>query len=132
MWFLWPHLPVVTPEPDLRGLMTAIVGTDATMLGFLVSAGALVFAIAQTSLVQNLFRTGHLQRLLGALFLDAVLFLVALCGALLCLMTKLDIQYLRLLVALNASALAGLIPVGYTMWNLLVAAGPKDKNLDFD
>lgn len=105
---------------------------DATMLGFLVSAGALVYAIAQTTLVQNLFRTEHLQKLLAALFLDAGLFLVALCGALVGLLIKPELSFLRLLVTLNAAALSGLIPLGYTMWHLLISAGPSSKPLDFE
>lgn len=132
MWFAWPKLPLETTSESIRGALSAIVGMDATMLGFLVSAGALVYAIAQTSLVQNLFRTGHLQKLLTALFIDAGLFLVALCGALLGLLMRLETDYLRTLFALNAGALAGLIPVGYTMWHLLSSAGPSQKPLQFD
>lgn len=132
VWFAWPKLPVDVTDDNGRGVLSAIVGMDATMLGFLVSAGALVYAIAQTTLVQNLFRTGHLQKLLLALFLDAGLFLVALCGALVGLLIKPELVFLRLLVALNAAALAGLIPLGYTMWHLLISAGPSSQPLDFE
>jgi hypothetical protein len=129
-WFVWPSLPVSSEQQHIRELTTALAGMNATMLGFLVSAGALIYAIAQTSLVKNLQRTGHIKRLLGTLFLDAFLFFLALCSALYCLLVVHDIENIRALVTLNVAALAGLIPFGYTLWNLLIASGPSDKTLE--
>lgn len=131
-WWAWPKLPIIDKIEDLRSAAGAIMGMDATMLGFLVSTGALLFAVAQTSLVRNLYRTGHVPRLLGALFLDAAWFLIALCIALACVvMNPATAECLRLLMAANVCALVALLPVAHAMWHLLLNAGPRDGPLEF-
>lgn len=130
-WWVWPSLPLIHSEADIRAAVPAILGMDATMLGFLVSTGALVFAVAQTTLMRNLYRTGHVQRLLAALFVDAGWFLGALSLAFACtLMQEVGTASLRVLAALNVGGLVGLIPVAHTMWHLLVNAGPPDSALE--
>lgn len=131
-WLWWSKLPFVTAPQDVRGAVNAMLGMDATMLGFLVSTGALIFAVAQTSMLRNLYRTGHIPRLLAALFIDAAWFLAALCAALVgMLIEPAAPDMLRFLVAINVGALAALLPVAHTMWHLLLNAGPTDGPLEF-
>lgn len=136
-WLGLPLLPLAREAADLRNAVNVLAGADATMLGFLVSSGALIFAVAQTTLVRNLYRMGHIQRFLHALFFDAAIFLSALTVALASLLlperlneAPLLWHAVRALLALNAAALWALVPVGYTLLHLLLNVGPKDKVLE--
>lgn len=134
-WFL-PALSLDFTEAQLRNAVNVLAGADATMLGFLVSAGALIFAVAQTTLVRNLYRTGHVQRLLGSLFFDAGLFFLSLVAGLVCLLltTSHESSHLmigvRVLFGLNAAALCALVPVAHTLYHLLMNIGPRDGKLE--
>src|SRR5262245_45108406 len=75
---------------DLRNAVNGLVSSSATLLGFLVSAGALLYAVANTTLARNLQRTGHFRDLLEDLFLAAACFLAALVLGLACLFFDAD------------------------------------------
>jgi hypothetical protein len=131
---------LITRESDLRNAVNVIAGTGATILGFLVSAGALLYAVSNTALVRNLQRTRHFHRLLEDLFICATAFLVALVVALTCLFlpavpfgatrfTKLDIGMLALVFS-SVVAYLLLIPVGHKMWELLSNVSPEDSRLE--
>src|SRR4051812_12908200 len=65
---LLSDFPWLDREADVRNAVGVIVSASATLLGFLVSAGALLYAVASTTLARNLQRTGHFSRLLEDLF----------------------------------------------------------------
>lgn len=138
VWLLWVA-NFNEGEPDLRNAVNVIASVDATLLGFLVSAGALLYAVANTRLVRNLQRTGHFGQLVHDLFIDAGAFLVALVISLVCLflsatstpiikitpLTTLELA-IYVLVFANAVAFQLLIPVGWKMWLILTSLSPDD------
>src|SRR5437016_1740825 len=83
--YYFTRVGLVTEVQDLRAAVNTLVGASATLLGFLVSAGALLYAVSNTTLARNLQRTGHFNRLLEDLFIAAGAFLVALMVGMLCL-----------------------------------------------
>lgn len=125
-------------EQDLRNIVTVLVGVSGTILGFLVAAGALLYAVANTSLVRNLQRTGHFNRLLGDLFVSSGFFFGALGVGVLCLylphakrwgmnasMLELGVQALTFATVL---AYLLLIPLGHKMWLLLSNLAPDSAS----
>src|SRR4051812_36875209 len=56
VYVLHDYLLLVAPG-DLRNALGVVAGASATILGFLVSAGALLYAVANTRLARNLQRT---------------------------------------------------------------------------
>jgi hypothetical protein len=116
---------------DLRNAVNVFAGVDGTLLGFLVSAGALLYAVANTRLAENLQRTGHFRRLLVDLFLSCAAFLVALIASLVGLFVpgKGDgfslAMATQVIVAANAVAFLWLLPVGWKLWVLLSNLEPN-------
>lgn len=108
------------------------------MLGFLVSAGALLYAVSNTRLVRNIQRTGHFRSLLKDLFVAATAFLAAVVWGTICLFfaespTQDGVQsglsitnaVYGLLFVTTLSYLL-LLPVGWKMWLLLSHLTPDD------
>ncbi len=138
VWMLW-GVDFDAGKIDLRSAVGVIASVDATLVGFLVSAGALLYAVANTRLVRNLQRTGHFGRLVHSLCVDAGTFLVALIISLVCLflpaapaitigsitLTKLQFA-IYFLVFTNAVAFQLLLPVGWTMWLVLMNIEPDN------
>ena len=132
------------PIDQLRSALSAVVGLDATLLGFMVSAGALLYAVANTQLSTNLQKSGHFQSLVKDLFFAALFFFVAICLALATLFfpaaqsnsasTPPSLMYeaTRVVLSWNIAALLLLIPVGVTMRQLLLSIHPENsKHIDF-
>jgi hypothetical protein len=128
-WWLAPE------GADARNAVNVIAGAAATVLGFLVSAGALLYAVANTTLARNLQRTGHFGSLLSDLFLAAAAFLIALVVALACLFlpaarpgegvsSPLTLG-VCVMVFFNALAYGFVVPVGRKMWLLLSSLVPE-------
>jgi hypothetical protein len=124
-----------TAPADLRNAINVIAGVDATLWGFLVSAGALLYAVANTRLARNLQRTGHFNRLLVDLFLDSAAFLAALIATMFCLFLP-EVNSLKepllpigvwVSVFLNVVAFLLLLPVGWKFWILLTNLEPDDQ-----
>lgn len=121
---------------NARDAVAVAVGASATILGFLVSAGALVYAVANTRLVRNLHRTGHIGSLLGDLFLDAGLFLLTVLVGMACLLlsdvprqpdeVSLFVAGLRVFGFWFVLSCAFILPVGYKMWVLLTNLTPDN------
>ncbi|SRR5258708_1962247 len=121
-------------EADVRNAINVIAGASATILGFLVSSGALMYAVSNTMLARNLQRSGHFGRLLADLFFASGSFLVALIVGLVCLLlpatflsesklTPLDLG-MDALIFFNVLSYLLLIPVGNKMWLLLSNVTP--------
>lgn len=130
------QLDLADRTADLRNAVSVIAGASATLLGFLVSAGALLYAVANTRLAENLQRTGHFRLLLKDLFVAAGCFLIALLFGFVCLFLPVEaaigehsLRTLELgvltLVFLNVVAYAMLLPVGFKLWILLSNLGPE-------
>lgn len=138
VWMLW-GVDFDAGRIDLRSAVGVIASVDATLVGFLVSAGALLYAVANTRLIRNLQRTGHFGRLVHNLCVDAGAFLVALIISLVCLflpaapaiaigsVTLTKLQFASyFLVFTNAVAFQLLLPVGWTMWLVLTNIEPDN------
>jgi hypothetical protein len=127
------HADVVSTGTDLRNAINVLAGADATLLGFLVSAGALLYAVANTRLVRNLQRTGHFNLLLSDLFWNSGLFLVSLCVCVAGLFVVAPeapapadklFAVTRVALGLNVAAFLTLVPLGRNMWVLLANLKP--------
>jgi len=134
--YFYPDAGFVKDAADVRNAVNVIAGAAATILGFLVSAGALLFAVSNTTLARNLQRTGHFNRLLADLFIAAAWFLIALVVGLTCELlpaskgaespySKLDVG-MHILVFANVLAYLLLVPVGHKMWLLLSSLVPLE------
>ena len=121
---------------DVRNAVNVIAGASATILGFLVSAGALLYAVSNTTLARNLQKTGHFGRLLADLFLASGAFLVALVVGLVCLLLPstpvtgsklgaLDFGMYALIFT-NVLSYLLLVPVGHKMWVFLSNLTPDN------
>lgn len=130
------HLEPSLTYLELKSAFGILISAAATILGFLVSAGALLYAVTNTSLVNNLQKTGHFKSLLGDLFLCAGFFLVAVVLGLVCLFLPeksagtYDILGLgaAALIFVNAVAYLLMLPVGWKMWLLLTSIKPSSPN----
>jgi hypothetical protein len=136
----WVHGFTPLGFSDMRNVANVLAGVNATLLGFLVSAGALLYAVANTTLARNLQRTGHFGRLLGDLFASAGLFLAALVWSVIGLFIPERVDgfapgalmwhVLAGMVFLNAAAFALLLPLGFKFWHVLVGLQPEDRRLE--
>lgn len=137
VWVAYAQFPADVAV--LRNAVGIIAGAAATLLGFLVSTGALLYAVSSTTLAQNLQRTGHFRNLLVDLFVDATCFLAALIVSLICLfLPEASTQpfFARpltmgslIMVFCNALAYLLLLPVGWKMWLLLSSIKPDTPGL---
>jgi hypothetical protein len=131
---------------QLTNAISSIVAVDATLLGFLVSAGALLYAVANTRIAGNLQRTGHFGRIVTDMTQCAASFLLALVGGMVCLFVPRDAAAIaeglsrswaavgaQILVGANVIAFFLLLPVGHKMHLLLTSITPENPDkLDFD
>jgi len=123
---------------DARSNIAVLSTIMATLLGFMVSAAALLYAVANTALTRNLQRTGHFNKLLGEMFFcGAFLF----CGVITCLIVifwpESSITEIRsssfgyfLTATLTVAAIGIflLVPVGEKMWEILSNIKPDNPN----
>ncbi|CAJ48904.1 hypothetical protein [Bordetella avium] len=126
------------PQPaqdaeTLRVVFSSSAGILATLLGFLVSAGALLYAVSNTRLARNAQRTGHFGSLLGDLFFSALALFMALAIATsgLFLTSTLHASgqsstVISCLIGFVVASLISLIPLGHKMWLLLSSIEPED------
>lgn len=141
VWFAKSGADAIPPA-DMRAALGVLVGCAAAILGFLVSAGALLYAVANTTLARNMQRTGYFQSLLADLFIAAGSFFLSLAvGAinlfipstpsdLLTGFSHFEIGMMGF-VFCNASAYFMLIPLGHRMWLLLSNLEPENpKSLE--
>lgn len=130
----WLHSRAPLSFAEMRNVASVLAGVNATLLGFLVSAGALLYAVANTTLARNLQRTGHFKRLLAHLFMAAGLFLGALVSAVGGLLVPEQVEgfadgallwhVLGSLLFFTLAGLAMLLPLGYKFWQLLTGLQP--------
>ena len=136
-FLLWKFpLPEGLDAAVVRNAASVVASIDATLLGFLVSSAALLYAVANTRLVRNLQRTGHFTAVVRDLFIDSAAFLVCLLVAMVCLVLPdkaqgdggAEIQYLRMgvhvLMFCNAIAFLLLLPLAKQFWVLLTNLEP--------
>lgn len=74
---LW-HYGQALPEARILAISSAIAGAAGTLLGFLLTAVALLTAVMDRALVANMRKTGHYQRLVHESFLTCGWMLAAL------------------------------------------------------
>lgn len=131
---------------QLTNAISSVVAVDATLLGFLVSAGALLYAVANTRIAANLQRMGHFSNIVTDMSHCALAFLVSLVGGMACLFvpreTGLVIEALgrspaalaaQILLGANVIAFFLLMPVGRKMHLLLTNITPENPGkMDFD
>lgn len=128
------------PQPPhdaetLRVVFSSSAAILATLLGFMVSAGALLYAVSNTRLARNTQRTGHFGSLLGDLFFSALALLIALTiatsGLFLAsalLTTEQSSTTISCLVGFVVVSLISLLPLGHKMWLLLSSIEPENTN----
>ncbi|WP_179284206.1 hypothetical protein [Bordetella genomosp. 10] len=128
--------PSAISAADLRSNLSTLVGAASALLGFLVSAGALLYAVANTTLARNLQRTGHFQALLSDLYVCASAYFVALGISVASLFipttaiasTRFSLLEVAVAVVVfsNSFAYLLLIPLGRKMWLLLSNIQPEN------
>ena len=135
--WLW-GLP--TSGDHVRNALNVVAGASATILGFLVSSGALLYAVINTRLVRNLQRTKHFGKLLDSLFFDGLCFLVALLVGLISLFLPekpiapehCKITWLLagtyVVIFTNVVAYTLLVPLGRNLWILLSNIKPDNPD----
>lgn len=124
---LWSEEAVVTPQ-DWRTFAGIVVATSATMVGFLATIAALLYAIDPSPLMQHVKGTGHIRRILFDLFAGVFVWIAALSTGLLACLPSVQAVSLFVQTSLGFS-IAGLllfVPLGRSFW-LLLTAPPVNK-----
>lgn len=141
IWFAKSGVGTIAPA-DMKAALSVLVGCAAAILGFLVSTGALLYAVANTALARNMQRTGYFQSLLANLFMAAGSFFLSLVAGAVNLFippipsgllpgfSHFEIGMVGF-VFFNAAAYFMLIPLGHKMWLLLSNLEPENpKSLE--
>lgn len=87
---------------------SAIAGVVGVLLGALIMALALLTAVMDRTLVSNMRKTGHYQRLIGDTFLTCSFLLVALALSIACLFVEGQIHHWLFSSMLSALVLSAL------------------------
>lgn len=76
-WVLW-HYGLPMEPADLKGIAGVLAGVSGTLLGFLITAVALLTSVMDRKLVANMRITGHYQRLVKETFYTCIMLLCVL------------------------------------------------------
>lgn len=116
---------------------------SATMVGFLVAIGALLYTVANTPLVSFLRRYGVEKRILFDLFGATLFWLIALFFSIFAIFPMAPLSPTTsgiLSFGFSISGLLSFLPIGYSLWMILSnidakpgnkATLPETKNEDF-
>jgi len=103
------------------------------LVGFLISAGALLYAVANTRLIQQLQKSGHFHKVLVDLFIAVVTFFLALGFSITALIpiswgaeSAWPSTLISIATHLNIISFLLLIPVGWSFWILLTNLDPTE------
>jgi protein-S-isoprenylcysteine O-methyltransferase Ste14 len=76
----WKVVPSLKDE-RMIAVLSALAAASGTLLGFLITALTLLAAVMDRTLVANMRRTGHYQRLIRGTFLSCVVLLTTLVAS---------------------------------------------------
>lgn len=79
-WALW-HYGLPMEPADLKGIAGVLAGVSGTLLGFLITAVALLTSVMDRTLVANMRMTGHYQRLVRETFYACIMLLCMLVAS---------------------------------------------------
>ena len=119
---LWSDEAVVTAQ-DWRTFAGIVVATSATMVGFLATIAALLYAIDPSPLMQHVKGTGHIRRILFDLFAGVSTWIAALAtGLLACLPSVSSVSsFVQTSLGFSVAGLLLFLPLGRSFWLLLTA-----------
>ncbi|MEX8192987.1 hypothetical protein [Comamonas guangdongensis] len=133
IYFYWPHQNGKEAISDWKAFTTIMSSVAATMVGFLVAVGALLYTVANTPLVSFLRKYGVEKRILFDLF-------SATCFWLICLFFSMFANFPMANISPEISgiisfgfSICGLLsffPIGYSLWMILsnIDAPEGDKS----
>ena len=132
-YFYWPNQGGKEVISDWKAFTTVMSSVAATMVGFLVAVGALLYTVANTPLVSFLRKHGVEKRILFDLF-------SATCFWLICLFFSIFANFPMANISPEISGIIGFgfsicgllsfFPIGYSLWMILsnIDAPEGDKN----
>lgn len=132
-YFYWPNQSGKEAIADWKSFSTVMSSVAATMVGFLVAVGALLYTVANTPLVSFLRKHGVEKRILFDLF-------SAICFWISCLFFSMFATFPMANISPEISGIIGygfsicgllsFLPIGYSLWMILsnIDAPQGNKN----
>ncbi|ENO0459396.1 hypothetical protein ACAK56_003423 [Salmonella enterica] len=118
---LLAYLAAGRDSAGLYGIVTTMAGLAGTLLGFLITAVALLTAVMDRTLLTNMRKTGHYQRLMKGIFQTSGLFLMQIILLVICLFLSGKVLYYVFCFTIFVAALSlyGLFQNGVRFYNVI-------------
>lgn len=116
-WFKLPHMPVAA----IPNFMTTLSSVFATLLGFIITAIALLASLLDKPLLKNMQKTGHYKRLMTDAFYTCLVLLVLVLTCLIGLMLQSKHQEIiaAILIGLVVISMLCLLQTGRRLFNII-------------
>lgn len=116
-WFKVPHMPVAA----IPNLMTTLSSVFATLLGFIITAIALLASLLDKPLLKNMQKTGHYRCLMTDAFVTCLVLLVLVLTCLIGLMLQSRHQevVVAILIGLIVISVLYLLQTGRRLFNII-------------
>ena len=116
-WFKLPHMPVAA----IPNFMTTLSSVFATLLGFIITAIALLASLLDKPLLKNMQKTGHYKRLMTDAFYTCLVLLVLVltCWIGLMLQSKHQEIVAAILIGLVVMSMLCLLQTGRRLFNII-------------
>lgn len=116
-WQKSPHMP----EAAIPNLMTTLASVFATLLGFIITAVALLASLLDKPLLSNMQKTGHYRRLMTDAFDTCLMLLVLVLTCLMGLMlqTKHQEVAVTVLIGMVTMSVMCLLRTGRRLFNII-------------
>ena len=118
----WPEDFLGENIPEWKSFTSMMGSVAATMVGFLVAVGALLYAVANTPLVSYLRQLGVEKRILFDLFSATLFWLICLFFSIFANFPKANLSAAFSGIISYLFAICGLLsflPIGYSLWMIL-------------
>ena len=116
-WFKLPHMPVAA----IPNFMTTLSSVFATLLGFIITAIALLASLLDKPLLKNMQKTGHYRRLMTDAFDTCLVLLMLVLTCLIGLMLQSQHQeiVIAILIGLVVMSVLCLLQTGRRLFNVI-------------
>ncbi|RKO76177.1 hypothetical protein C5E00_04965 [Pectobacterium parmentieri] len=116
-WQKSPHMP----EAAIPNLMTTLASVFATLLGFIITAVALLVSLLDKPLLRNMQKTGHYRRLMTDAFDTCLMLLILVLTCLIGLMlhTKFQGLAITVLIGIVTTSVMCLLRTGRRLFNII-------------
>ena len=121
-YFYWPEDYAIEKIEDWKSFASIMGSVSATMVGFLVAVGALLYTVSNTPLLSYLRKKGVERRIIFDLFAATSFWLICLFFSIFATFPKANISPVTSGMVSYIFAICGLLsflPIGYSLWMVL-------------